>query len=189
MPWKIHHSLGCTNVVSWNIDKKLINNERQFVDSRPSTIDDYIIKWFLKHRIVLSIEKLWQKLSLEWYSRRAVLIGWFEDSLDAFVARATVETEYFEVFGDLLSVFIVILPSVKNGSTKRAWRRNNWTVREEGFRSCHCLRSFSMQNAPFGGAELSLKINDIFFLLLFWQSAVIVITGGPDVVCVTEWIY
>ena len=57
--------------------------------------------------------------------------------------RATVETEYFEVFGDLLSVFIVILPSVKNGSTKRAWRRNNWTVREEGFRSCHCLRSFS----------------------------------------------
>ena len=72
----VHHSLGSTKVVSWNMDKKLIT------DSRLSTMITSL-KWPLKHRIVLSIEMFWQKLSLEWYStgcRRP------QNSLDAFLA-------------------------------------------------------------------------------------------------------
>ena len=117
--------------------------------------------------------KAWQKLSPEWYSKRAVLIGWVGNSLDAFVAPCYSRNRTFwGIWWRIQRIYCNIkVLSLKNGSSKCAWGRNNWTVQEWGFRSCHCLRSFSGMRV-FGGAELSLKINDIF-LLLFWQSAVI----------------
>ena len=115
---------------------------------------NYIIKWPPKHRIVLSIKKNCdKKLSLEWYSRRAVLIGWVKNSLDAFVAPCYGRKRAFRGTWWLIRRIYcnIKVPSVKNGYTKCAWGRNNWTVGEGGFRSCHCLRSFSSMRCVWWG--------------------------------------
>ena len=124
--------------------------------------DDYIIKWPLKHRIVLSIEKLRQKLSLEWYSSRAVLIGWVKNSLDAFAAPCYSRNRVFWGIWWLIQCIYcnIKVPIVKYCSTE------NWTVREGGFRSCTVCEVLAVC-AVFGGAESSLKINDIFFCCSF----------------------
>ena len=129
--------------------------------------DDYIIKWPLKHRIVLSIEKLRQKLSLEWYSSRAVLIGWVKNSLDAFVAPCYSRNRVFWGIWWLIQCIYcnIKVPIVKYCSTE------NWTVREGGFRSCHRLRSFSSMRRVWWGWIVAQNQRHIF-LLLFWQSAV-----------------
>ena len=161
MPYKIHHSLvGLCKCWVKILRKKLMKNENTICWLK-TVYDDNIIKWPLKHR--KSIEKLWQKLSLEWYSRRTVLIGWVENSLDAFVASWYSRNRAFRSIWWLIQRIYcnIKVPSVKNGCTKCAWGRNNWTVREGGFRSCHCLRSFSSMRRV-GGAELSLKVNEIF---------------------------
>ena len=90
-------------------------------------------------------EKLWQNLSLAWYSRRAVLIGWVESLLDAFVAPCYGRNRAFRGIWWLIQRIYcnIRVPSVINGFIKCALGMNNWTVREWGLRSCHCLRSFS----------------------------------------------
>ena len=50
-----------------------------------------------------------KKMSLEWYSSGLSSSDESRNRLMRLLLRATVETEYFEVFGELFSVFIVIL--------------------------------------------------------------------------------
>ena len=115
-----------------------------------------------------------KKLSLEWYSRRAVLTGWVKNSLDAFVAPCYSRNRAFRgIWWRIQRIYCNIkVLSVKNGSTKCAWGRNNWTVGEWGFRSCHCLWSFSSMRCVWWGWIVAQNLRHIF-LLLFWQSAVI----------------
>ena len=106
MPYKIHHSLvGLCKCWVKILRKKLMKNENTICWLK-TVYDDNIIKWPLKHR--KSIEKLWQKLSLEWYSRRTVLIGWVENSLDAFVAPCYSRNRAFRGIWWLIQRFFVI---------------------------------------------------------------------------------
>ena len=129
----------------------------------PTVYDDYIIKWSLKHRIVLSIEKLWQKLLLEWYSRRAVLIGWVQNSLDVFVALCYNRNRAFRSIWWLIQLIYcnIKVPSVKNGSTKCAWgRKSELFVKEDSAVATVCE---VLAVCPvLGGAELSLKSTTFF---------------------------
>ena len=106
-------------------------------------------KWPLKHRIVLSIEKSFDK-TCHWHGTvgglsSSILIGWVESSLDAFVAPCYSRNRAFRGFWWLIQRIYcnIRVPPVKNGFIKCPWGRNNWTSREWGFRSCHFLRSFS----------------------------------------------
>ena len=96
----------------------------------------------------ISREKLWQNLSLAWYSRRAVLIDphrMSRELVDAFVAPCYSRNRAFRGFWWLIQRIYcnIRVPPEKNGFIKCAWGRNNWTSREWGFRSCHSLRSSS----------------------------------------------
>ena len=116
----------------------------------------------------------WQKLSPEWYSKRAFLIGWVGNSLDAFVAPCYSRNRTFwGIWWRIQRIYCNIkVLSLKNGSNKCAWDRNNWTVQEWGFRSCHCLRSFSGMRRVWW-VWIVVQNQRHIFLLLFWQSAVI----------------
>ena len=136
--------------------------------------------------------KAWQKLPPEWYSKRAVFIGWVGNSLDAFVAPCYSRNRTFwgiwwriqRIYGNIKVL------SLKNGSSKCAWDRNNWTVPEWGFRSCHCFRSFSGMRRVWWVWIVAQNQRHIF-LLLFWQSAVIdntlQISGDRELHVVCYW--